>query len=368
MSSNTYFGVKDAEFDLSFAETQWLSLNEALIKLQVHTKSHFTLSPSNLIYPNELVLSETNCIIDCLLLARYTDKCGNLKLKSVLLSQLITESDALQNSCSFKANRLYVLSLPKDSYYWTKVDAHLIPRYALRVGYDSIAKQFSYIGRMRINNATSSPPRLASKTSGVVNVSNTLTGIIGTITNLYEYIPAIVLQLHDLSYSYDEKLFNNINSTNQAPQQQPQHQLHEYFNHNNSSLSNESFWSRLRAAINNNTHSSSEFNFNYLLWNNYEVLCLKKQPLKLKQLAILSLKRLEEITMVNIINYRHQQHHSSSAAIDQVNLNKALRTLPTSIRNLVWPSHLEHCQCLVKNSKMRSANGAYELEINSKGD
>ena len=66
MSSNVYYGVKDAEFNLSFVETKWLNLNEALAKLKLNTNTPFiSISPANLIYPNELILSEnTNTIID----------------------------------------------------------------------------------------------------------------------------------------------------------------------------------------------------------------------------------------------------------------------------------------------------------------
>ena len=367
MSSNVYYGVKDAEFNLSFVETKWLNLYETLAQLKINSNSSsITLNPENLIYPNELVLSEnTNNIIDILLLAKYTDKCGNLKLRSILLSQLITNNNNSELSASLsslKSNRFLILSLPKDSYFWSRCEAHLIPSYALRVGFDHIANQFSYIGRMRVGPTSasiSSPPRSSASKSPA-----TLSGLIGTITNLYEYIPAIVLQLHDLSYSNDKKLFNNINQS--SPPSSPRH--HEYFNHNNAassaSLSNESFWSRLRSAIKNNA-SSNEFNFNYLLWNNYEVLCLRKQPLKLKQSSILKLKSIEESTFADIVN-----NHANPIDFNQISstsINKSLRSLPNSIRQLVWPSYLERGQCIVKNSKMRSANGTYELEITSKG-
>jgi hypothetical protein len=369
MSSNVYYGVKDAEFNLSFVETKWLNLNETLAKLKINTNSPYNtnlinINPSNLIYPNELVLanessSTSSNIVDILLLAKYTDKCGNLKLKSVLLSQLINK-----NSSSLKSNRFLILSLPKDSYYWSKCEAHLIPSYALRVGYDSIAKQFSYIGRVRVlasstSSSSSSPP--ASPSRSPSKSPATLSGLIGTITNLYEFIPAIVLQLHDLSYSNDKKLFTNINQS--PPPSSPTH--HEYFNHSNAvvapqSQSNESFWSRLRSAIKNNASSPNEFNFNYLLWNNYEVLCLRQQPLTLKQASVLALKSIEEITLDDMLN-------SNSTPIDVVNVNKSLRSLPRSLSHLVWPSYLERGQCIVRNSKMRSENGTYELEITSKG-
>ena len=214
MSSNLYYGVKDAEFNLGFVETEWLTLNEAVSRLKlVNTGAYFSISTPHLIYPNELVMSEANSIIDILLLAKYTDKCGNLKLKSVLLSHLLKNNSSL----SLKSHRLYILSLPKDSYYWSKVDAHLIPAFALRVGYDAIAKQFSYIGRMRVNLSSpgcASPVPANQKAKN--SVTNTLSGLIGTLTNIYEYIPAIVLQLHDLSYMNDKKLFSNINSDTNA--------------------------------------------------------------------------------------------------------------------------------------------------------
>ena len=367
MSSNVYYGVKDAEFNLSFVETKWLNLNEALAKLKLNTNTPFiSISPANLIYPNELILSEnTNTIIDILLLAKYTDKCGNLKLRSILLSQLINydSSESTISSSFLKSNRLLILSLPKDSYFWSKCEAHLIPSFALRVGFDHIAKQFSYIGRMRVNtsNAISSPPRSSPSKSPA-----TLSGLIGTVANLYEYIPAAFFSMHDLSNLNDKKLFANINQLT-SPPSSPSSRHHEYFNHNNNasaSLSNESFWSRLRSAIKNNS-SSNEFNFNYLLWNNYEVLCLRQQPLKLKQSSILKLKSLEETTFCDIIN-----NHSTTISFNHINatsINKSLRSLPNSIRHLVWPSYLERGQCIVKNGKMRSANDKYELEITSKG-
>ena len=226
--------------------------------------------------------------------------------------------------------------------------------------------------------SNSSPNLVAtSSLSQLKGYSNSVTGLIGTLTNIYEYIPAIVLQLHDLSYLNDKKLSLNINNLNahnslvqyqpvrpQMDQQQQQPQHHEYFNHNRNS--NESFWSRLRAPIKNN--NTNEFNFNYILSNNYEVLCLKKQPPRLKQLCVSKLSSLEEATLKNIINNQDCQTFSQESVFrSNLEVNGVLMSLSSSIRNLVWPSYYEPGQCLVKNGKMRSSNGLFELSINQKG-
>ena len=386
MSTHKYQGVKDADVGLNFVEAEWLTPNQAINKLNINNNNlqYLNSNPSSLIYPNELILSDTNHIVDVLLLAKFTDKHGNLKLKSVLLSQLISSmshtsnpsSNTLSASSISQTSRVLILSLPKDSYYWSKVDAHFIPPHALRVGYDTIAKQFSYIGRMRVAMSNSSTNLVAtSSLNHFKGYSNSVTGLIGTLTNIYEYIPAIVLQLHDLSYLNDKKLsinINNLNAHNSLVQYQPvsqqldqqQQQHHEYFNHNRNS--NESFWSRLRAAIKNN--NTNEFNFNYILSNNYEVLCLKKQPPRLKQLCVSKLSSLEETTLQNIINNQDCQTYAQECVFrNNLEVNGVLRSLSSSIRNLVWPSYLEPGQCLVKNGKMRSSNGLYEVSINQKG-
>lgn len=91
-----------------------------------------------------------------------------------------------------------------------------------------------------------------------------------------------------------------------------------------------------------------DFNF---ISNKYEVLCLAKQPATLKQKCILKLNEISEYFFAK--NYREQF--------------QLFGTLPNSIRNLLWPSYLMPGQCIVKNSKMRSSNGAYEININLEG-
>lgn len=271
MRSSNNYGIKDPDLQLGYAETEWLTPHQVVInklKIRPPWSSLSTLStggglssgagggcvnpayslnlnsllaPHNLIYPNELIWNDS-MLVDLILLAKFCDKFGNLKLKSVLLSQLISmvyNTTGYKNS-NTESDRLYILSLSKDSYYWhssseqsvASSSTHILPRYALRVGYDSAAKQFSYIGRTKLTTLTNS------------SNSAKITNLFGALINVYEYIPAIVLQLHELS---------NPN---------------------------------LKLSIKN-------ANFN-LTSANYEVLCLRRQPPSLKQACILKLTRLEE--------------------------------------------------------------------------
>lgn len=90
-----------------------------------------------------------------------------------------------------------------------------------------------------------------------------------------------------------------------------------------------------------------DFNF---ISSNYEVLCLKKNPSTLKQACILKLNATNDI----LFNQRHKEAMSHLS-------------LPNSIRNLIYPSYLMPGQCLIKNSRIRSSNGLFELNINSDG-
>jgi len=262
MCSSLYHAVKDANNQFSYAEPHWLTPQQALHR------------PASLIFPNELVIDAAGRVVDVLLLAKHhaDSPRGSLKLVSVLLSQLPAYSDS---------RSLLVLSLPAGSYFWRSVDADCIPQGSLRVGYDHARRQFCYIGR------TKGSPRRPSA----------LSSLIGTLTHFYEYIPAIVLQLHDLS---------------RLPKQAP-------------SL----------------TVMASE----------YEVLCLRVQPASLKQLSARCLSALSE---------------RAFAASDRRQF-RLLCSLPIALRSLLWPSYLLPGQCLVKNSRMRSSNGLYEVVLDGEG-
>lgn len=229
MCSNLYYGVKDGDVSYSFDQAQWLTAYEAIDQLKQVTCQH----DKDLIYPNELILNETNnAILDILLLAKYRNKYGNIKLKSLLLSKLKTLC-----SLNDQANcgNLSILKLPKESYYWMHVENNMIPQFAFRAGYDDTTKQFSYIGRMQVSSLSASIGQIPLCNSEFLkvskNVSSTMiSSLIGTLTHFYEYIPAIVLQLHDLSYLDEKKLVNlgqSIHNINQT----------------------ESFWNRLRSAV-----------------------------------------------------------------------------------------------------------------------
>lgn len=305
MSLNLYYGVKDPECSYSFKGAEWLTPYQVLDRLKIRNFLSYQINPNELVYPNELIVSDlTQTITDVILLAKYTDKYGSLKLKSIFLSQLIL---------NLAQNKYLILSIEKDTYYWSTVNnAHFIPRHAFRVGFDNVAKQFSYIGRMKVSSLLPNQRH---------NTTNKVTNLFGSLINIYEYIPAIVLQLHDLDNQYD------------------------------------SFWSRVRLSIKNSNSNTAHLDFN-LVSSNYEVLCLKKQPATLKQLCIIKLVKLEEETFLT----SSQQDDPKREEI-----NRSLRSLPSSIRNLLWPSYLMPGQCIIKNGKMRSVNGVYEISINHLG-
>lgn len=322
MSSDSHYGIKDAEFNFGFSEQQWLTSNEAINRINLATLA--------LIYPNELILNESSKLVDLILLAKYRNKYGNLKLKSVLYSQLTHQQAS-------SLARIQILNLPKDSYYWCKVENSLIPKFALRAGYDHLAKQFSYIGRTRVSSL------FTNQAADMIKYN-----LVGSLTHIYEYIPAIVLQLHDLSF-LDEKFLNSYTAN--------QNNIDNNASSSSSTTTNrqsESFWSRLRLAIKNKNSQNMDFNF---ISTNYEVLCLKKQPASLKQLCVLKLNTIGEEFMSNELNCRHAY----------LNLYKSLNTLPNSIRNLLWPSYLLAGQCIVKNGKLRSTNGEYEVYLSPQG-
>ena len=320
---NFYYSIKDAEVSFSWMEAQWLTPHEVLAMV---VQQEFEA-----VHPNEIILNEFNSApMDALLLAKYKNSHGNIKLKSILLSQL-------QFQCSSNSGKnLLILKLPKDSYYWCQVqNANIIPKYALRAGYDQTTRQFSYIGRMRIANTSAATAAAAS--SNLKHISNTITNLIGSLTHFYEYIPAIVLQLHDLSY-LDERKLVQFNSTGSQTNSSDKNQT-------------ESFWSKLRAAIKNKSSKDMDFNF---ISNNYEVLCLRRQPATLKTLCSLVLYKIDE--------QFHEDNKSPASHIYD-----ALKTLPNSIRNLLWPSYLMPGQCVVKSGKMRSSNALYEINLNKCG-
>ena len=92
-----------------------------------------------------------------------------------------------------------------------------------------------------------------------------------------------------------------------------------------------------------------DMDFNFIS-SNYEVLCLKKQPSTLKQASILKLNSINDF-------YFDQRNREAMSYL----------LLPNSIRNLIYPSYLMPGQCLVKCARMRSANGTYEINVNSDG-
>ena len=391
MNLNIYYGVKEADDTSSFSQAQWLSPHALFQQLHMHQMPvHACLSFANacelgkreLIYPSELVVDERRCTYDLLLIAKYTDKYGSLKLKNVYLSHLINDYNNNSNSNnnnSSSSNKLYVLSLPKDSFYWCQVDkAHSIPKYALRVGYDHFVKQFSYIGRMCVHMRTAASTSSASITSSspttTTTTTNNIGNLIGTLTHIYEYIPAIVLKLYDLSY-LSEKM-SSSSSFSASPSSGA----------NNPHL-NEWLWSKLRAAVlsnhnNNSNYSSSsinsppngtdtsivnsnEINFN-LISNNYQVLCMRKQPASLKRLCRL---RLVQLNDAFVDNARNNTTNTNNTNNNEWCVGSALQhdTLPLSMRQLLWPSSLEPGECVCKRGKMRSPDGTYEMGISSAG-
>lgn len=222
---NSYYGVKDQDYHSSFIEAQWLTPYEVLVELQLKPNTHLPTYlgahnhdhqhlPPPLIYPNELVYShEPKQLVDAILIAKYTAGNNNnnnnsyssssssstvVRLKSVLLSQLLATPHA----------PLLVLSLPKDTYRWSKVaNVNLMPTHALRVGFDNVARQFAYIGRLKLDHllrssggqqhhqAVMSSLSCQSLMFGCSNSSN----LFGSLINVYEYIPAILMQLNDIS-------------------------------------------------------------------------------------------------------------------------------------------------------------------------
>jgi len=319
---NFYYCIKDAEVSFSWMEAEWLTPYEVL--------AMFVQQEFEAVHPHEIILNESNSApVDALLLAKYKNSNGNIKLKSILLSQL-------QLQCSSNSGKnLLILRLPKESYYWCQVqNANIIPKYALRAGYDQMTRQFSYIGRMRIANVS---PTASTTSSNLKHISNTITNLIGSLTHFYEYIPAIVLQLHDLSY-LDERKLIQFNSTGSQTNSSDKNQT-------------ESFWSKLRAAIKNKSSKDMDFNF---ISNNYEVLCLRRQPATLKTLCCLVLYKIDE---------QFDEENKNPVC----HIYETLKTLPNSIRNLLWPCYLMPGQCVVKSGKMRSSNDLYEININKFG-
>lgn len=212
---NSYYGVKDQEYNSSFIEAKWLTPYEVLQKLGLRANAHLpsylaacTTSPPPLIYPNELIYSkgvdERQCLCDAILIARYAatasvySTSSVVRLKSVLLSQLLAAPNA----------PLLVLSLPKDTYRWSKVaNVNLMPSNALRVGFDSVARQFVYIGRLKLDHLLHSGEQQAHAQavmsmncqSFVFGCNNNNNNLFGSLINVYEYIPAILMQLNDIS-------------------------------------------------------------------------------------------------------------------------------------------------------------------------
>lgn len=318
MSLNLYYSVKDPEQNVSFKQTQWLSPYQVLDKLGVKNLLSYQINPSRLIYPNELIISEsTQCISDIILLSKYTDRFGVLKLESIFLSQLVSVLCTTNVSTSLLIDQVKILSIEKDTYYWECVrNSNQIPRYAFRVGFDNLAKQFSYVGRMKVSLLNE------NISLSMKNITSKITNMFGSLVNIYEYIPAMVLQLHGLDNRLD------------------------------------SLWSRIKLSIKNN-YTSKDLN---LIANNYEVLCLRKQPASLKQLCKNRLVKFEEET-----NELHFKSELNEKEQKYLSINHSLRSVPNSMRCMLWPSFLVPGQCLARNSKMRSLNDKYELILNEYG-
>jgi hypothetical protein len=144
MTLNDYYHVKDAYSNVSFSQTQWITPNQVI---------------------NEFVQSNDDAP---LYIAKYRNKIGSLTLKSVSICDLKDSSNL--------DNKMVILKLDKSSYYWSSTISNskqLIPKYALRAGFDNQTKQFAYIGRNE--------------------------GRIGSVSLLYECIPSATLKFDDLS-------------------------------------------------------------------------------------------------------------------------------------------------------------------------
>lgn len=329
MSSNSCYGIKDAEFNFSYSEPEWLSPYEVINRLNISDRQNQLYN----IFPRELILNDSK-IVDVILLAKYRNKYGSLKLKSVLFSQLISINANV-------SNRIQILNLPKDSYFWRKVENNHIPQFALRAGYDSISKQFSYIGRMKFTSLLKSQNEQTNHSTSALTTTN----LMGSLTHVYEYIPAIVFGLHDLSFLDESFLLNfspDLNNNNTS---------------NNENRQVQSFWSRLRAAIQNKNSHDMDFNF---ISSSYEVLCLRKQPATLKQLCVIKLNKIHDSFICN-------ETCSQKERLNYLGLFRTLNTQPNSIRQILWPCYLMPGTCIVKNGKMRSSNCLYEVYLNAQG-
>ena len=127
----------------------------------------------------------------------------------------------------------------KDSFFWSKVENNCIPKFALRAGYDFIAKQFSYIGRMKFTSLLK--PQSTTTASALTNPLTT-TNLMGSLTHVYEYIPAIVFGLHDLSF-LDETFLLNFSQDQNNNTNNDNNNNNETVNNGNTNRQTESFWS-----------------------------------------------------------------------------------------------------------------------------
>lgn len=232
---NSYYGVKDQEYNTSFIEAKWLTPYEVLQQLELKPNTHLATylnacqsQPPRLIYPNELIYSSNGhtptaaysnnpaggendsrpqYLIDAILIAKLTSSSpavathpsNVVRLKSVLLSQLLASPH----------EPLLILSLPKDTYRWSKVaNVNLMPSNALRVGFDTVARQFAYIGRLKLDHLLRSAAASGGGVGGqqhrqvVMSLScqqSSNSNLFGSLINVYEYIPAILMQLNDIS-------------------------------------------------------------------------------------------------------------------------------------------------------------------------
>lgn len=158
----------------------------------------------------------------------------------------------------------------------------------------------------------------------------TTTNLVGSLTHVYEYIPAIVFGLHDLSF-LDETFLLNFSQDQNNNTNNDNNNNNETVNNGNTNRQTESFWSRLRTAIHNKSSHDMDFNF---LSSSYEVLCLCKQPATLKQLCVIELNKLDDCYMSDSEEWTERERYNN------LDLFRQLNAQPNSIRQLLWPCFL----------------------------
>lgn len=169
---NKYYDIKDCDLNVNVdsASITWLNKNEFI---------HYVDNKFD-VKPNEnggyyIVKSEFN---------------SHIKLFHVKLNELINHQQ--QHS-----QQLQVLNIDNDQYYWSKLnhdDINMLPKHALRVGYDNEIKNFIYIGRLNVDNFN----------------------LIGIVSNMCEYVPANMIKFFNFNESYPNLNANIDNLNNQT--------------------------------------------------------------------------------------------------------------------------------------------------------